>query len=772
MRLWYVFAALAGVVLCAPARAAETTWESIGPSGITVSGSQYAAGRVSSTVFTPSGALLAASASGGVWKNSAPGSSGSAWSAVGDDSLPALSFGQLAVVPSVSTPDGVMYAATGEGHDCLGCFPGNGIAESTDGGTTWSYRGVPKGPDGKTTRFSVALIEDSENSNHLWLATETGVYESTNAGRSWDARALCRPLSELPGTCITSLAPDPNDHARIFAADYRGVFAVAHTSSPSDQPKYLVTSAQLPADVRADIAQFHIAVATASGPSTVMYVAFAARLISQHGCTVAVLRSGNGGLSWSALPKPPDYTSTGYAYNEDQATYSNVLRVNPIDPNDIVAGGIDLVRYRPSATRVGRWEDLSMKYGLHPDVHDVIFGHDGWVYVANDGGIDRLTASRTESLNQGLAITQFYPGAFVFGANHAIAAGTQDNGTVQIDALVATSAAQPWHQIQGGDGGFVSVDPTNQYPMLVESQAGTLYRQSSGPGVDQTTKGQLGQDKPPSWKLVTVSNTNRPFWPHTSWVMPFRRSHYAPNYVYAGAHNVYKSDDGGASFQQTNAQLTYEPYISNNVTALDVCGQYGDAVIAGWSTGLIKFSLDGGLDWLNLEDPSPTFTVVDVSIDTSNSIGTDNSASYYAIRADPDVTRDRFTDGPGAHANWSVAAYTVKMNPTNNGIKEKVVTDMASEFVSGRPLVIRAFPSDTLLGTTTGVYEWDGDAQRWKRLGDHLPRVPVVDLLYIQRSLADSTTVVDLIAVTYGRGMWLLQTDWVPKASFCEPPVP
>src|SRR6202030_3995373 len=96
---------------------------------------------------------------------------------------------------------------------------------------------------------------------------------------------------------------------------------------------------------------------------------------------------------------------------------------------------------------------------LHTDEHYLAFTPDGTkLYIANDGGVysttDIISSSvRWTSLNNTLAITQFYPGLSQHPTNANVAlGGAQDNGTQLYTGSLS------WSNVTCGDGGFTAFD--------------------------------------------------------------------------------------------------------------------------------------------------------------------------------------------------------------------------------------------------------------------------------------------------------------------------
>ena len=89
-----------------------------------------------------------------------------------------------------------------------GLWGGGVVAVSSDGGKTWARR------DGGLDGFSVrAIAVDPNDANFVVVGGLTGVYRSTDSGKSW------KQISDQIN--VESLAIDPRDHDRIFIGTWR-----------------------------------------------------------------------------------------------------------------------------------------------------------------------------------------------------------------------------------------------------------------------------------------------------------------------------------------------------------------------------------------------------------------------------------------------------------------------------------------------------------------------------------------------------------------------
>jgi photosystem II stability/assembly factor-like uncharacterized protein len=131
-------------------------------------------GRIGSVIY-------AAAATGGVWKST---NAGVNWAPV-FDSVRTGSVGAVAVAPS--NPD-VVWVGTGEPNNMRSSSWGTGVYKSTDGGKTWSAAMLPK------SQHIARIVIDPRDPNVVYVAAlgplwasggERGLYKTTDGGKTW-----------------------------------------------------------------------------------------------------------------------------------------------------------------------------------------------------------------------------------------------------------------------------------------------------------------------------------------------------------------------------------------------------------------------------------------------------------------------------------------------------------------------------------------------------------------------------------------------------------
>ncbi|HVX39368.1 MAG TPA: hypothetical protein VHB25_07310 [Gemmatimonadaceae bacterium] len=153
--------------------------------------------------------IYAGAATGGVWKST---NAGVTWTPV-FDSVRTGSVGAIAVAPS--DPD-VVWVGTGEANNMRSSSWGTGVYKSTDGGKTWSKAMLPESqhigrividPRDPNVVYVAAL-------GPLWTSGgERGLYKTTDGGKTW---TNTKEISKYTG--FSDLVMDPTDPDVLYAS--------------------------------------------------------------------------------------------------------------------------------------------------------------------------------------------------------------------------------------------------------------------------------------------------------------------------------------------------------------------------------------------------------------------------------------------------------------------------------------------------------------------------------------------------------------------------
>jgi hypothetical protein len=328
---------------------------------------------------------------------------------------------------------------------------------------------------------------------------------------------------------------------------------------------------------------------------------------------LALRRSGDGGISWEtrisgsqtfelgSLILSNPISSVDFEQDEcpivanrfGQGWYDNVLAVDPLDPDIVWAGGVDLFRSDDGGRNWGLasywWEDHALGPFAHGDQHVLVFHpqYDGatnsTLFASNDGGLFISNNARAptstfvcsssgnplnwDSLNNGYGVTQFYHGS-VFPGGRRYLGGTQDNGTNMGND---DGGSDQWVHVFGGDGAWSAIDPGNPDTFYVSRQFGRIARTRDG--------GVNFENISPSSELGLGNFT---------FITPLVMDPGDSSVLWTGAHRLARSSNQGQSWEPASTVLA--PGEDQRVTAMAVSPFDPKLVIAGTTDGVIAVS--------------------------------------------------------------------------------------------------------------------------------------------------------------------------------------
>ena len=683
-------------------------------------------GRVTSIATDPSNpnTLYLGSASGGVWKSTDGGSS---WTPL-TDSLYPLAVGSIAV-----DLNGVVYVGTGEGNNNVDGHFGEGILKSSDGGITW----VRKGVDTFSGLAFTKIIVNPQNRNVLMAATNyasyggtttnmlaqnangnvPGVYVSRDSGNTWASALLTNQTLCGQQLCEASdVIIDPNNASVVYAAVAGGIYA--------SQDEGMTWSGPLGGFGFSSSASMQVAFPgriNLAISGTTLYAA--ADIVGSQSSEGDLFESADDGNTWTQLNTPSTTVFPSVCVNAagtitDQCSYDLYVEVDPKNSNIIYLGGLDFWRTTDGG---GNWTDLGGYVGyIHPDQHAFAFSptsHD-MIYVGNDGGIWSSTNASTcdppncwTNLNSGLAITQVTSVATHPTDPTLLLAGSQDNAVFEL------SGSGDWNMLDGGDSGWVAFDPSTPQT-LYHTYSGASFASSGSAGAfDSWTSASQGTfDDDPS-----------------EFYVPLAVDPTSQGVLYLGTYQLYKTTDYGATWNLPNPGLsqlqkptTDDCDTGECITALAVAPSNGAYVYAGTNDGKILVSTDGATTFT---DVSPTVNGVNASSSvTAIGVNPTNPQIVY-ITLLPGFVGPRILESDNGGGSWSDISSNLPQLPATAVLVRK---------------------GGLFVGLDNGVYESTDRGASWVRVGEGLPQVDV-------RSLA-TTANGDLVAATYGRGLWILES--------------
>jgi hypothetical protein len=476
-----------------------------------------------------------------------------------------------------------VYAATG-----------TGVWRSLDGGTTWTLALNVPTVIGSTTGVRGAMdlvIRTDKPTDYIFVAAGTAfnpgepqsrIFRNTDAGGAgtWDE------VYTEPAMGRTSLAIAPSNQNVIYAMSDSfaagtfnlGLLGVFRSTSSGD-PGTWTTQVRNTSPNKQDT------------------------LLLSNPINAALVECGFG-------------TANQFL---NQGWYDNVIAVDPSNENTVWAGGIDVWRSDNGGVNWGvssywwfQGNGTPPNNGdpqlVHADNHIIVF-HPNYngstnqtMFVGDDGGIYKTDNAKTGNvgyvngttpsggtitlsspicgseftpggfftvpspviwapLNNGYAVTQFYHG-LPYPNGQTYFGGTQDNGTNR-----GTDANGPnaWERINGGDGGYVAVNPAN---------TNTLFFETTGLSIRRSTNGGLTSAQ------VTTGITGDVF----PFITVFRMDPNTPTRLWIGGRFMWRTDNNATNWTRTsNAQQT-----GGSITAMAIAPGNSNIVINGAASGQLR----------------------------------------------------------------------------------------------------------------------------------------------------------------------------------------
>ena len=656
---------------------------------------------------------------GGVWKTL---NAGRTWFPI-FDSAHVASIGDLVVAPSDPS---VIYVATGEQTD------GNGVWKSTDAGATWRNVGL------KNSKLTLSILVDPHDANLIYAAAageiepgeNRGIYKSTDGGATW-RRVYYKDDHWSP----YELDFDPNDSHIIVAGVSRvppapgekpveGVDTLLLKSTDSGETWLPMGEQGLPADGRH---RTGLAIAPGLGGKRIF------ALMSQ-----GLYRSDDAGMTWQKITTDPRILGSNY--------FGRVY-ADPKNPDVVYVMQTSTYRSTDGGGTFAAWkgtpsgEDDHVLWIAPEDSSRIIMGTDQGAVVTYDCG-----ASWTSWFNQPTG--QFYRVSIDNSFPYRLYAAQQDSGSIVVPSRTdfGMITYRDWFSSGSFESSFIAPDPLNPDMIYSVGWYGNVIRMDHATGQAATM-------------FISPSNYR------TSWETPLTFSPRDPRTLLFGAQYLLKTTDGGLNWKEISPDLTVKPVDPGASPAPKAAGEghipskddfeslplFGDdheeddpqAATRAFIQAIAPSPLDANLIWVGTSS-----AFVQVTHDSANWMnvspsGLPEHSTINAIEAsshDPDTAFAAVITRRDSHPLFF---------RTRDGGKtwEKIVNGLPE---AGIARSIREDPMRKgmlFAGTETGVYVSFDYGDRWQPLQLNLPTSSVRDLTIHGD---------DLIAATFGRGLWVL----------------
>ncbi len=687
------------------------------------------------------------SRNGGIWKTE---NNGTTFYPV-FDSLGSPSIGALAIAPS--DPE-VIWAGTGEDFNARLSYSGNGIYKSVNGGKTWEHKGLSD-----SHHISVILIHPDDPDiiytavmGHLFTPNEErGVFKSADGGNSWE-----KILYIDENTGVIDLVMDPSNPEVLYAATYEKYrfpwhFEAGGTNSgiykttdggnrwhklekglPEGKPGR-IGLAIFPANTDilysvVEIIKPYIPDGTESQQD--MHMKPVGEVIWGD-----VYRSDNGGEQW--LKTNPDTVNVA-----DKAPYSfNKIYVDPQDADRIYIlsmtmpwsedGGKtwDGIEWGKSKIMNNVFGDFRTMWIDPEDGRHMLIGSDGGLYESFDRGI-------TATHHYQLPLGEVYHVSVDMDEPYNIYCGLQDHEVWKgpSNSWKGEITLEDWTIVGMWDGMYCPVDPTDSRWIYSTTQFGAHLR----------TNQALGE----RYNIEPKAREGNPRY-RFAWEPPLIVSPHNPSILYTGGQMLLQSIDRGEHWMELSDDLTTNDSIKIagkghmmycTLTTISESPKRAGLIWLGSDDGRIHMTPDFGKNWIEFTDKLDDLGIPDNYWTTRIFASNHSDSTAFVCKSGfkfddfrPFIAR---TDDMGK--TWKIITDGLPESPVNVIVEDAV-----------NPYLLFA-------GTDRGIYYSLDGGDSWQKMEGNMPVVPVRDLVIHPREQ-------DLVAGTYGRGIYITNIHWLQQ---------
>ena len=363
---------------------AAAEWENLGPTNI--------GGRVVDVAVDPTkdDTVYAATASGGVWRSTdAATTFKPAWPAGQTQAMGALAIAR----------DGTIYAGTGEANPGGGSitYGGNGLYRSTDGGKSWTYLGLKD--SGAIGRIAIDPKDPKRifvaAAGNLYVpGLERGLYLTTDGGKTF--KRVLKGENATTGAVDVAIDPKDGDNIlvamwdhhrvpshRIYAGEGSGVWRSTNGGRSWQE-------VEIPHGLEADkVGRIGVAYAPSSPKRAYLIVAS-----NLAGGGVGLFRSENGGAKFTKTA-----VEGGSLSQSSFGWWFGRLWVDPDDEDRLFIPGVNLLLSTDggdTVAAVGSVHADQHAIAWDPKVENRVYlGNDGGMYRSDADGANGTWVAAT-----------------------------------------------------------------------------------------------------------------------------------------------------------------------------------------------------------------------------------------------------------------------------------------------------------------------------------------------------------------------------------------
>ncbi|HTS47294.1 MAG TPA: hypothetical protein VMH05_05085 [Bryobacteraceae bacterium] len=658
---------------------------------------------------------------GGVWRTNDGGAN---WIPVSDGQFKTGSVGAIGV--SESDPNTV-YVGMGEPDIRGNASNGDGVYKTTDAGKTWKNVGL------ENTYHIGAVRVHPRNPDIVYVAAlghlygpndDRGVFKTTDGGKNWK-----KIFFRNRNTGAVDLILDPNQPNVIYAA-----FWDVHRSPwslESGGPGSGLFKSTDGGDTWSDLSRNpgmpkgilgRIGVTVSPQNSDRVW----AIVEAEDG---GVFRSDNGGRTWTKVNDERKLRQRAWYYSR--------IFADPLKEDTVYVVNTSFYRSDDGG------KTYATIHTLHGDNHYLwIAPNDSNRMIeCNDGGANVSTnGGRTWSTEDNQPTAQFYRVALDKDFPYHAYGAQQDNSTVRITTRSDEGAidVRDWYDVGGGESGWVVPDPKDSQIVFAGSYDGLLTRYDHRTG--QLRNVTVWPDNPMGAGAEAMKY-------RFQWDYPLLFSPNDPSTLYAGGDHVFKTTNGGASWETISPDLTRNdkskqgptggPITKDNssieyydtIFTIDESPVKKGVIWVGSDDGLVNVTQDGGKHWDNV---TPKDLPQWIQINSIEASPFDPGTAYFAATM---YKLDDFRP-----YLYKTTDYGKSWTRIDSGIPPTAFSRVIREDPNHRGLLVA--------GTETGMFVSFNGGTLWRSFQLNLPVVPITDLAFQKREK-------ELVVATQGRAFWI-----------------
>ncbi|MGA2539125.1 MAG: hypothetical protein ABSF53_24170, partial [Terracidiphilus sp.] len=454
-----------------------------------------------------------------------------------------------------------------------------------------------------------------------------------------------------------------------------------------------------------------------------------------------VFRSDDAGATWTKL--------NGDNSIKQRAWYYSQIFADPTSENTVYAVNTSFFRSTDGGktfTRIRNQHGDNHDLWIAPeDPNRFIESSDGGAQITFDGG-------KSWSTEDNQPTGQFYRVTVDNDFPYHIYGAQQDNSTVAILSRSNDGAIseRDWHDVGGGESGWIAPDPLNSNFVYAGSYDGLLTRLDTKAGTMRDVN---------AWPDNPMGSGVEAMKYRFQWSFPLLFSPNNPKRLYAGSNVLLATTDEGQHWTVMSPDLTRNDKSKQGpsggpITKDNTAVEYYDTIFtvdesllkagliwAGSDDGLIHITTDDGKTWQNV---TPKDAPEWIRINCIAASPFDPGTAYVAATM---YLSDDFHP-----FLWKTTDYGKSWKKIVDGIP-------ASDFTRA----IRPDPNQKGLlfaGTESHLYISYNDGDKWLPFQLNLPETPVTDITFQKRDDA-------MILATQGRGFYVL--DDMPLVRAIDP---